>query len=141
MKREILEMQAGAGIHTHTDGMRSRIPLGQYKIGRIAQEARLRFSNQVSVEPDVDDQEWVKQHGLVSFVGHPLVVEGRVVGVMAFFSRTKLNPDTVNALAGIAKTIAVALDRDRVERELEQAREAAEAGHPGQERLFGQHES
>ncbi|MFZ5450901.1 MAG: response regulator [Thermodesulfobacteriota bacterium] len=124
---DMLEMQASAGIHTHTDGMRSRIPLGEYKIGRIAHEARLRFSNQVSVEPDVDDQEWVRQHGLVSFVGHPLIVEDRVVGVMAFFSRFRLNPDTVHALAGIAKTIAVAIDRDRAERELEQAREAAEA--------------
>jgi PAS domain S-box-containing protein len=123
---DMLKMQASAGIHTHTDGMRSRIPLGQYKIGRIAQEALVRFSNQVSAEPDVDDQEWVRQHGLVSFVGHPLIVEGRVVGVMAFFSRTKLNPDTVHALAGIAKTIAVAIDRDRAERELELAREAAE---------------
>ncbi len=123
----VLEMVASAGIHTHTDGTRSRIPLGQYKIGRIAREARLRFSNQVSAEPEVDDQEWVRQHGLVSFVGHPLVVEDRVVGVMAFFSRAKLNPDTVHALAGIAKTIAVAIDRDRAERELEEAREAAEA--------------
>ena len=123
----MLEMRASAGLHTHTDGLRSRIPLGQYKIGRIAQKARLRFSNNVAAEPDVDDQEWVRSHGLVGFVGHPLIVEDRVVGVMAFFSRTKLNPDTVHALAGIAKTIAVAVDRDRAERELEQAREAAEA--------------
>ncbi len=123
----MLEMQASAGIHTQTDGTRSRVPVGQYKIGRIAQEARVRFSNQVDKEPDIDDQEWVRQHGLVSFVGHPLIVEGRVVGVMAFFSRTKLNPDAVHALAGVAKTIAVALDRDRAERELKEARTAAEA--------------
>ena len=36
-------------------------PLGKYKIGRIAQKARLRFSNNVAAEPDVDDQEWVRQ--------------------------------------------------------------------------------
>jgi two-component system CheB/CheR fusion protein len=47
-------------------------------------------------------------------------VEGRVVGVMAFFSRTKLIPETVQALGDIAKTIAVAIDRDRVEAELHQ---------------------
>jgi PAS domain S-box-containing protein len=123
----LLEMQASAGLHTHTDGLHSRIPLGQYRIGQIAQEARLRFSNNVGAEPDVDDQEWVRRHGLVGFVGHPLVVEGRVVGVMAFFSRTKLIPDTVEALGGIAKTIAVSVDRDRAERELKQARAAAEA--------------
>jgi two-component system NtrC family sensor kinase len=113
---DLLEMRASAGIHTQTDGTRSRIPVGKFKIGRIAQEARPRFSNNVGEEPDVDDKEWVKQNGLVGFVGHPLVVEDRVIGVMAFFSRTKLNPDTVNALSGIAKTIAVSVDRDRAER-------------------------
>lgn len=116
----VLEMQASAGLHTHTDGLHGRIPLGQYKIGRIAQDGRLRFSQNVGAEPDVDDQEWVRRHGLVGFVGHPLVVEGRVVGVMAFFSRTKLIPETVQALGDIAKTIAVAIDRDRVESELHQ---------------------
>ena len=115
----VLEMQASAGLYTHTDGLHGRIPLGQYKIGRIAQDGRLRFSENVGAEPDVDDQEWVRRHGLVSFVGHPLVVEGRVVGVMAFFSRTKLIPETVQALGDIAKTIAVAIDRDRVEAELQ----------------------
>jgi GAF domain-containing protein len=113
-------MQASAGLHTHIDGLRGRIPLGQYKIGRIAQDAQLRFSENVGAEPDVDDQEWVRRHGLVSFVGHPLVVESRVVGVMAFFSRTKLLPETVQALADVAKTIAVAIDRDRVESEFHQ---------------------
>jgi PAS domain S-box-containing protein len=116
----VLEMQASAGLHTHTDGPHGRIPLGQYKIGRIAQDARLRFSNNVGAEPDVDDQEWVRRHGLVGFVGHPLMVEGRVVGVMAFFSRTKLIPEMVQALGDVAKTIAVAIDRDRVESELHQ---------------------
>jgi PAS domain S-box-containing protein len=123
----LLEMQGSAGIHTRTDGTYSRIPVGKYKIGRIAKEARLRFSNNVGEESDVDDKEWVKQNKLVGFVGHPLVVEDRVVGVMAFFSRTKLNPNTVHALSGIAKTIAVSVDRDRAERELKQARVAAEA--------------
>ena len=80
----VLEMQASAGLHTHTDGLRGRIPLGQYKIGLIAQDGRLRFSQNVGAEPDVDDQEWVRRHGLVGFVGHPLVVEGRVVGSWPF---------------------------------------------------------
>ena len=124
---DLLEMRASAGIHTQTDGTRSRIPVGKFKIGRIAQEARPRFSNNVAEEPDVDDKDWVKQNGLVGFVGHPLVVEDRVVGVMAFFSRTKLNPDTVEALSGIAKTIAVSVDRDRAERDLKEARAAAES--------------
>jgi PAS domain S-box-containing protein len=117
---DMLEMQASAGIHTHTDGMRSRIPLGQYKIGRIAQEAKVRFSNQVSVEPDVDDQEWVREHGLVSFVGHPLV-EGRVVVSWPFLPH-ELNLDTVPpVLQRLSQPIGIG----RSVTEL--AREAAEA--------------
>jgi PAS domain S-box-containing protein len=122
----VLEMRASAGIYTHTDGARGRIPIGRRKIGLIAKEARPRFSNNLSEEPDVDDKEWARQNGLVGFVGHPLIVDGRVVGVMAIFSRTKLSPDTVNALGGIAKSIAVSVDRDRAELELRQARMVAE---------------
>jgi signal transduction histidine kinase/CheY-like chemotaxis protein/HPt (histidine-containing phosphotransfer) domain-containing protein len=123
----LLEMQASAGMYTHTDGAHGRIPFGTRKIGRVAKEGRPLVSNNLIDEPNIDDKEWVKQHGLVGFVAHPLIVEDRVIGVMAFFSWTKLNPDTVNALAGIAKSIAVSVDRDRAEIELREAREAAEA--------------
>jgi len=102
------------------------IQIGKRKIGIIAKEARPRLSNNVAEEPDVDDKEWAREHGLVGFLGHPLIVEERVIGVMAFFSRTKLSSDTVNALAGIAKSIAVSVDRDRAELELRHARKVAE---------------
>ena len=36
----VLELQASAGMYTHIDGRHSRVPLGKYKIGRIAQERR-----------------------------------------------------------------------------------------------------
>jgi PAS domain S-box-containing protein len=124
----VLELQTSSGMYAHTDGARARIPLdSERKIARIAREGQPRFSNNVVDEPNVDDKEWVKQHGLVGFVGHPLIVEDRVVGVMAFFSWAKISEDILNALAGIAKNIAVSIDRDRAERELRLAREAAEA--------------
>src|SRR5262249_6232310 len=36
----VLELQASAGMYTHTDGPHSRVPVGRLKIGRIAQERR-----------------------------------------------------------------------------------------------------
>lgn len=33
----VLELQASAGPYTHLDGARSKIPVGQYKIGQIEQ--------------------------------------------------------------------------------------------------------
>src|SRR5881628_1109788 len=42
-----LELQASAGMYTHIDGPHSRVPLGQYKIGVIAQQRRAHLTNQV----------------------------------------------------------------------------------------------
>ena len=36
--QSVLELQASAGIYTHPDGPHSRIPVGSFKIGLIAQE-------------------------------------------------------------------------------------------------------
>ena len=35
---EVLELQASAGLYTHLDGPHSRVPVGKYKIGLIAQD-------------------------------------------------------------------------------------------------------
>ncbi|MGH9164307.1 MAG: hypothetical protein ACRDZW_02190, partial [Acidimicrobiales bacterium] len=39
-KERVLTLQASAGLYTHLDGPHGRIPIGAFKIGRIAQERR-----------------------------------------------------------------------------------------------------
>ena len=34
---KVLELQASAGMYTHTNGAHGRVPLGKFKIGRIAE--------------------------------------------------------------------------------------------------------
>ena len=48
---EVLELRASAGMYTHTDGPHARIPVGRYKIGRIAQERRPHLTNAVIGDP------------------------------------------------------------------------------------------
>ena len=36
----VLQLQASAGLYTHLDGPHSRVPVGQFKIGLIAQERK-----------------------------------------------------------------------------------------------------
>src|SRR5437762_4224738 len=79
----MLELQASAGMYTHVDGPHGRVPLGQYKIGLIAQQRRPHLTNQVVGDPHVHDQEWAQREGMVAFAGYPLVVQERVLGVMA----------------------------------------------------------
>jgi two-component system sensor histidine kinase/response regulator len=113
-----LELQASAGMYTHLDGPHSRVPVGQFKIGRIAQERQPHLTNSVIGDPRVADQEWAKREGMVAFAGYPLVVEDRLVGVMAMFARQPLSPSTLTGLASVADSIAVGIERKRAEFQL-----------------------
>ena len=82
---KMLEMQASAGMYTHIDGPHSRIPVGELKIGLIAEEKRPHLTNDVIDDPRIDDKTWARKEGMVAFAGYPLVVDDRMVGVMARF--------------------------------------------------------
>jgi PAS domain S-box-containing protein len=111
----VLELQASAGQYTHLDGPHSRVALGQLKIGRIAQDRKPMVTKDVSRDPLIADRAWAAREGMVSFAGHPLIVEDRVVGVMALFSRRPLTDGTIDDLAGIADAIAQGIERLRAE--------------------------
>ena len=113
-----LELEASAGLYTHIDGPHSRVPVGKFKIGMIAAERRPHLTNAVIGDPLVHDQEWAKREAMVSFVGYPLIVQGRVVGVMAMFGRTPFSDFVQHALGSIADGIAVGMERKRGEQEL-----------------------
>jgi PAS domain S-box-containing protein len=114
-KESLLELQASAGMYTHLNGRHSRVPVGELKIGLIAKERQPHLTNDVCNDPRVSDQEWARENGMVAFAGYPLLVEDRVVGVMAMFARHPLNEDTVEAIATIAAPIAQGIERKRAE--------------------------
>jgi PAS domain S-box-containing protein len=122
-EEDVLELEASAGMYTHTDGFHGRLPVGSFKIGLIAQEQQPHLTNDVLDDPRVHDKEWAQREGMVAFAGYPLIVEGRVVGVMALFARQKLAEDTINALASVADVIAQGIQRKRAEQDLMESRE------------------
>jgi PAS domain S-box-containing protein len=109
----VLVLRASAGLYTHLNGPHGRIPLGQFKIGLIAQERKPHLTNAVLSDPRVSDQEWAAREGMVAFAGYPLVVEDRLVGVVALFARQPLSEETLQALGSIADEIALGIDRRR----------------------------
>ncbi|HLL39011.1 MAG TPA: PAS domain S-box protein, partial [Rubrobacteraceae bacterium] len=117
-EEDILELQASAGMYTHLDGPHSRIPLGRFKIGLIALERRPHLTNDIVGDPRVHDKEWAKREGIVAFAGYPLVVEDRLVGVLAMFAKERLADATLNALASVASTLAQGIERKRAEESL-----------------------
>jgi signal transduction histidine kinase/DNA-binding response OmpR family regulator len=123
----VLDLQASAGMYTHVDGPHAHVPVGKFKIGLIAEERKPHLTNSVPTDPRVGDKEWAKREGMVSFAGHPLIVDDRLVGVMALFARHALTDDVLANLAAVADGIAIGIDRFQVLEDLSRAKEAAEA--------------
>jgi PAS domain S-box-containing protein len=110
-----LELQASAGMYTHLDGPHSRIPVGQHKIGLIAQERKPHLTNDALNDPRVNDKDWARREKMISFAGYPLVLEGRLVGVMGMFSQKPLTESTLEALSFASGIIAQGIERRRAE--------------------------
>lgn len=122
-EENLLELQASAGLYTHLDGGHSRVPVGKFKIGLIAEERRPHLTNAVVGDPRVGNQEWAKREGMVSFAGYPLIVDDKLVGVMAMFARHTLTEVALEGMESIANAIALGIKRKRAERELQESEE------------------
>ncbi len=115
---QVLELQASAGLYTHLNGQHSSIPIGQYKIGKIAQNQQPYLTNQLSNDPNIHGSDWVQQQGLVAFAGYPLTIKNRLLGVVAIFARYPLSSLTLDEIASIASGIAIGIDRKQAEAKL-----------------------
>ena len=118
---QVLELQASAGLYTHLDGPHSRVKVGQFKIGWIAAARQPHLSNSVTTDPRVGDREWAKRENLVAFAGYPLIVGGRLVGVLAMFATRELGSHILSELSPISDWLAQTIERVRVESELRAA--------------------
>jgi PAS domain S-box-containing protein len=134
-EQDMLELQASAGIYTHLDGRHSRIPFGKLKIGLIAQQKKPHLTNDVANDSRISDKTWAQREGIVSFAGYPLIVQDRVVGVMAMFARQELSRATLDTLALIADTVALGIERKQTEEKIRQSEaylaEAQRLSHTG----------
>jgi PAS domain S-box-containing protein len=117
-RQNMLELQASAGLYTRLDGEHARIAVGNLKIGRIAQERRPHLTNDVQNDEHISHPEWAKQEGMVAFAGYPLLVEGRLVGVLAMFAHKQLSQDTLESLEMVADAVAQGIERKRAEETL-----------------------
>ena len=113
-----LELQASAGMYTHLDGAHRLIPVGHLKIGLIALERTPHVTNDVINDPRLSDPDWARVEGMVSFAGFPLLAGGRVVGVLAMFSREPVSQGVTETLATISDTIAQGIQRKQAEEEV-----------------------
>lgn len=112
-----LLLRASAGMYTHLDGDHARIPIGQFKIGRIAKRRKPHLTNEVVDDPEVSHPEWAREEGMVAFAGYPLLVGGECTGVLGMFAKRALEPSTLEVLGTVADMVALADARHRLYRQ------------------------
>ena len=115
-----LHLKASAGLYSTLDGEYRRIPLGALKIGKIAQGAGPMQTNDVLGDERLPNKQWMKDNGLQSFAGYPLVFRGDVLGVIAMFGRRPLADVECERLATFAHQAATAIKNAQLFTEVEQ---------------------
>lgn len=101
-----LHLIASSGRYTRINGDHRRVPVGSYKIGRIAAGIDLKFiTNDVVHDHRVHDREWAREIGLVSFAGFKLTSpDGEPIGVLALFKKDEISADLEFLLEDLATT-------------------------------------
>lgn len=105
-----LRLVASSGLYTHLDGSFARVPMGAYKVGKIAQNRIPFLSNRLPEEPWVKDRQWALDNQIQGFAGYPLMAGDRVLGVLAAFSQSPFAPEFLEVLQVLCMTLTIALD-------------------------------
>ncbi|HEY9673719.1 MAG TPA: response regulator [Waterburya sp.] len=121
--QDLLELEASAGESNNQEHTPDRILVSRFTVGRIAQERQPYLTNNLLDEPYLEAHEWALREGMVAFLGHPLVVENHLVGVLTLFARQPITQATFNALTSVADEIALGIQRKQVEQALERERQ------------------
>lgn len=116
-----LHLVASAGLHDRTDGYYHRVPVGALKIGVMAATREPFCTTALSTDPRIPRKEWVREHGLRSFAGYPLLFDGEILGVLAAFSRREMDPTEFDWLGIFAHQAAIAIKNARLFSALERA--------------------
>lgn len=99
-----LDLQASSGTLQPADTFPAHVPPNHHLIGTIAQTGQ-PLNTQLSSQG--------KQASItaINFSGYPLIVESRLVGVMALHSHHRLSKVVHKVLGWVANAIAIAIDR------------------------------
>ena len=114
-----LHLKASAGLYTNLNGTFRRVPLGVAKIGYIALGWGPTLTNDTLADDRLPDKTWLREHGLVSFAGYPLLFQEELLGVLAMFSQRVMHQDEFDRLAVFANQAAIAIKNAHLFAEVE----------------------
>jgi PAS domain S-box-containing protein len=121
---EVLNLRAIAGCPPLMDDVPNRTSLGISIVGAIAQTRQPYLTNKIRNDVCLGIRDWAAEAHLKAFVGYPLVVNDRLVGVITLLSHAPIETGTYATLQWIFNSMAIAIDRSIARAELLSRREA-----------------
>ena len=115
--RNALKLVASSGLYTRLDGDFAKVPMGKYKVGKIAQHCMPFLSNQLAKESWVKDRQWAIDNKIYGFAGLPLAIDEQAIGVLAVFSNKSLETEFLEALRILCSSVSVSLNNARLYQE------------------------
>jgi two-component system, sensor histidine kinase and response regulator len=115
---QVLELRASASADGRKDDTEQRVDIGRSAIGTIAEKRKPYVTSAENVDLHLDDPDWALREGIAAFAGYPLLVDSKLVGVMAIFSRHEFSSSAMESMAAMADAVAVGIERKRAEAEL-----------------------
>ncbi|PZO55724.1 MAG: LuxR family transcriptional regulator [Phormidesmis priestleyi] len=107
--RQALRLVASSGLYTRLDGSFAQVPMGAFKVGKIAQHCIPFLSNALSDEDWVKDRTWAIENKIQGFAGLPLMAGNQAIGVLAVFSHRAMAPEFLEVLQMLSLSAAGAL--------------------------------
>jgi two-component system cell cycle sensor histidine kinase/response regulator CckA len=107
----ILQLHASAGSISDV-GASVKIPKLGPELQRLSQGKPL-LVNQVESNHSLLDTDWVRKEAIHGFAAYPLILEEKLVGIMAVFSRDPLPESILQEMGSVANGIAMCIERKR----------------------------
>jgi PAS domain S-box-containing protein len=118
----LLELSARAGGPMPVDN-EERVPVGYLEVGSVASGRKPNLTNDVVESRKQGGGAPVCSKCVVAFAGYPVMVEDRLLGVVATFASRPLRASVLGTLASTADMIGQFIERKRAQEVLRQSEE------------------
>ncbi|MGH9718734.1 MAG: histidine kinase dimerization/phospho-acceptor domain-containing protein, partial [Bryobacteraceae bacterium] len=110
-----LQLAARSGLEALSPDQTPPLDPAPELVAAIASERKPFITSNLPGNPGLCDPERARKLGLTAFCGYPLVLDTRVVGVLAMFSRSAVGDTALEKLATIADSVAAGIEREHAE--------------------------
>jgi two-component system, cell cycle sensor histidine kinase and response regulator CckA len=121
LSQGLLDLAVSAGLRCRDE--ERVVALSDTSVGEAARSRAPVLTNDLLHDPHWAESAWVRRESLVALVCLPLLVNERLVGVLALYARKALSSAAFDALHGVANQIAVGIDRKQNEDALRDSEE------------------